>query len=111
MPANPPSPVAPVGTRAPEWRKATLHGVRVWVAVDLAPGIDGGIAPEDHVTPDGFLDWTRCFATPSYAHLYPGDPEPVIKRHGRRIGVLSDLVDGWPERAASPASREGGDNA
>lgn len=64
------------------------HG-RFWIESAVLEGRETGpLAPEDHIS-DGQLDWSRCFDSDSYAHVFS---EGRIQRYGVVIGNIRDLV-------------------
>ena len=71
----------------PKWVRVDFDGQQLWVEEDVLRGDrEGPLAPLDHVR-DGYLDYSRCFASDSYAHVYA----ECISRFGVAIGTRDDL--------------------
>lgn len=71
------------------WIRKSLNGVPVWILPAVLAGkFDGSLAPDAHIT-DGDLDWSKCFASESYAHVYA---DGSIWRHRKQIATVADLV-------------------
>jgi hypothetical protein len=74
----------------PKWVHVELpgHGT-FWVGDAALRGEDSSpLAPEEHIR-DGKLDYSACFDTDTYAHVYP-DARGIMRFY-RKIGEIADL--------------------
>jgi hypothetical protein len=67
-------------------RPVSFQGIDLW----FLEGEDGTgpLAPLEHCDDQGNFKWW-CFTEDSFAHVIEGG---IIKRYGREIGTVSDLV-------------------
>lgn len=70
------------------WVPVEFADQRLWVEAEVLAGRgDGPLAPYDHIT-DGKLDYSRCFKSETFGHVYAG----TISRFGKTIGTVADLT-------------------
>ena len=122
MPTNPPSPVAPVGTRELDECAAELESWRAECALSAEQLRSLGDMPDEAASQqriaDAFALALRCVRAVQALDAKGGDWVLRESEHGRGWRLhQTTREDSHPdvltaiERAASPASREGGDNA
>lgn len=80
--------------------RVAFQGHKLWMFDDWRERSDSALIPRHHVDEENeCMDWSKAFASPSFAHAFFGDRNMVRQNH-QTIGRADEIVDGWPQEDA-----------